>query len=378
LAPIRRLGTFDAGLFSQQQLGTALAVVGEADVSSSSSSGWGEPELPKVVRVFLAHVMQEVAAMVEVEQPAAIRDQLGGILADIAVLFSVPAAIQGSSSSTAGGGAAAAAGEGSGYSSPADVELGPAAAAAAGGTDGTAAVLLVNSSMVALKAQAKQLLSRIVDNFLTHAALLEGLKNSGVAAAGAGGSAAAMRGSDGGSEDIVMVDAAAAGGADSGRSSPSSSTAAVPRTSSSAALVPLPADLSASLTPCTIGLQLLQAAHVTGESASLRPLLVAMLPGVLRLQELSGPGVQQLVGEAKAGFVQYKYLPLSEREVAPVAACALSAGGSESWSTRAAAMVYLQIFWFRHCYLINSSTLQQLQVCAHSTAASSIPSCAQM
>jgi hypothetical protein len=64
------------------------------------------------------------------------------------------------------------------------------------------------------------------------------------------------------------------------------------------------ASLAASLGPCAIGLSLLHAAHVTGESASLRPLLVQLLPGVLQLQELSGPGLQQLVGEAKAGFVQ--------------------------------------------------------------------------
>jgi hypothetical protein len=45
-----------------------------------------------------------------------------------------------------------------------------------------------------------------------------------------------------------------------------------------------------------------------------------------------------------------------------VAACVLAAGGSESWSTRAAGMVYLQIFWFRHCYLLDQTALQHLQV----------------
>jgi hypothetical protein len=169
-------------------------------------------------------------------------------------------------------------------------------------------VLLLDSSIDGLKAQARQLLSKVVDNFLTHAALLEGLKNSGAAAA-------AMRGSDGGSsEDIVMVEASAVTTGDSGSSSPRGhGTAAVPRTSSASGLMSAAgfegmASLAASLGPCAIGLSLLHAAHVTGESASLRPLLVQLLPGVLQLQELSGPGLQQLVGEAKAGFVQVRHL----------------------------------------------------------------------
>jgi len=387
LPSVRRLGTFDGGILSpQQQQQQGVAAVGEGrGQHNSSSSSWPQPQLPKAVRVFLARVMQEVGIMMEVEQPAAVREHLGCILADVAVLFSAPAPLTNGSSSSAPaaviGGGLGVRGEGgsSGYSSPADVDLpsGGAAAAAAGGggeDDGTAAVLLVNSSMLALKAQARQLLQKAVDGFLTHAALLEGLKNSG-AVGGAGGSssnlpaaaaaAVTQRGSDnsGSDADLVMVDAPV---------NPDTNTSSSPQTAAALARPPpsglgsssssVPPELSASLHPCAIGLQLLHAAHVTGESASLRPLLVALLPGVLQLQELSGPGLQQLVGEAKAGFVQYKYLPLSERELSAVAHCVLSAGGSESWSTRAAAMVYLQIFWFRHCYSLDAVAMEQLQV----------------
>jgi hypothetical protein len=231
------------------------------------------------------------------------------------------------------------------------VDLG-SAAAAVGGDGSTAAVLVLNSSLPAIKAQARQLVVRAVDNFLTHAALLEGLKNSGAAAA-------AMRGSDGGSgsDDIVMVEAppppaAAAAAPGSGSSSPRGARG-------TPTLQTVPPELSSSLHPCAVGLQMLLAAQ---GHASLHPLLAAMLPGVLQLQELSGPGLQQLVGEAQGAFVQYKYLPLSEGEVTPVIKCVLEAGGSESWSTRAAGMVYLQVFWFRHCYLLQRSDLQQLQV----------------
>lgn len=78
-----------------------------------------------------------------------------------------------------------------------------------------------------------------------------------------------------------------------------------------------PAALAACLTPAGLGLQALVAAFDSGESGCLQPLLCAMLPGVLRLQELSGPGLAQLAGEAKSAFVLYKYLPLAGPQVRP-------------------------------------------------------------
>ncbi|KAF6261250.1 hypothetical protein COO60DRAFT_1503017 [Scenedesmus sp. NREL 46B-D3] len=86
-----------------------------------------------------------------------------------------------------------------------------------------------------------------------------------------------------------------------------------------------------------------------------------MLPGVLQLQELSGPGLQQLSGEAKAAFVLYKYVPFDGLHVGGVAGAVLGAGGSEAWSSRAAAMVFLQVFWFRHCYQLAATDMEQLQ-----------------
>jgi hypothetical protein len=120
--------------------------------------------------------------------------------------------------------------------------------------------------------------------------------------------------------------------------------------------------LTQSLTHCGAGLQMLIAAIESGETGSLRPLLAAMLPGVLQLQELSGPGLQQLAGEAKAAFVLYKYVPFSGLHVKGVAGAVLGAGGSEAWSSRAAAMVFLQVFWFRHCYQLGTEDMEKLQV----------------
>jgi hypothetical protein len=214
-----------------------------------------------------------------------------------------------------------------------------------------------------------------VGQLLAHAAQLQVLKNSGgggaggsssnLAAAAAGG--ALGRGSAHGSDaDLVMVDAAppAAGAAGSGGGAGRSSS--LSDAAQAGVRPPLsPADptaLAKAMNGCSTGLHMLRAAHSASESASLRPLLCAALPAVLQLQELAGPGLQQLAGEAKSAFVFYKYLPLSGREVGPVAASMLAAGGSDSWSTRAAAMVYLQIFWFRHCYLLEEATMQQLQV----------------
>jgi hypothetical protein len=324
--------------------------------------------LPKPCRVFLAALMNEVSSLVETEQPTAIRECLGSLLGDLAGLFAAPAALMLPESAAAAAAAGAtggidrsSGGGGSGCSSPVEIEV-PAAADAAGGGNGGGEVLLLNSSLPGLRAQAALLLQQTVQRFAVHAAQLEMLKNSG---AGGGGNISAsssssnlqqqqQRASDN-SDDAVMVDAAdaaAAGG-----------NAAQQRGSSSKLLVSSnPDSLTESLTHCGVGLQMLIAAIESGETGSLRPLLAAMLPGVLQLQELSGPGLQQLSGEAKAAFVLYKYVPFGALHVKGVAGAVLGAGGSEAWSSRAAAMVFLQVFWFRHCYQLGVDDMERLQV----------------
>eukprot|EP00879_Flechtneria_rotunda_P001404 GHRR01001556.1.p1 GENE.GHRR01001556.1~~GHRR01001556.1.p1 ORF type:complete len:449 (+),score=237.30 GHRR01001556.1:144-1349(+) len=230
-------------------------------------------------------------------------------------------------------------------------------------------VVVLNSSIAGLRVQAAALLQQTVSQFAAHAARLESLKNSGSGGAASSNSSnnlAAAGGSSGrhshkssnNSDDVVMVDAseAAAGTAVAGEvaANGSSSTVQWPNPAN-------PASLTQSLTPCSLGLQLIIACFEGGVSGSLRPLLAALLPGVLALQELSGPGLQQLAGEAKSAFVLYKYLPFAAGQVPSATRSILAAGSSEAWSSRAAGMVFLQCFWFRHCYLLDVQAMEQLQ-----------------
>ncbi|KAF8058035.1 proteasome activator subunit 4 [Scenedesmus sp. PABB004] len=402
LPPIRRRGTLgtaglDAALgvptpeagggdaAAAAAVATAAAAARRAACGGRSSGGGAEgwtalplappPALPRSVRVFLAALMQEVGALAEAEQPTAMREVLGSLLADLAALFAAPAplllppssaaAAPGSSTRGSGGGA------GSGCSTPLEIEMPPAAGGAGagpGGADSGGAlepdVVLLNSSAAGLRAAAAALLQAVVGRFAAHAAALERLKNSGGAGAGGNGSGNAngggngngtsgggappsARGSDS-SDDLVMVDAADA--------APGGAPAPVPAHAPAGA-----AGLAGSLTACGVGLQALIAAVDSGESGSLRPLLAALLPSVLALQELAGPGLAQLSGEAKSGFVLYKYLPFGADHARGVAGAVLAAGGSDAWSSRAAALVFLQVFWFRHCFLLGDDDMERLQ-----------------
>jgi hypothetical protein len=348
----------------------------EAVPAAVAAAGGGfraQRRLPKPCRVFLAALMQEISSLVEVEQPTAIRECIGSLLGDLAGLFAAPADLMLPASAAAVDAAPCAGvdrssggGGGSGCSSPVEIEV-PAAADAAGG-EGGGEVLLLNSSVSGLRAQAALLLQQAVQRFAVHAAQLELLKNSGAGGGGGGNISASnsssnlqqqQRTSDN-SDDAVMVDAADAAAAGNGQQQQQqrgSSSGNGSRLGSAS-----PDSLAQSLTHCGVGLQMLIAAIESGETGSLRPLLAAMLPGVLQLQELSGPGLQQLSGEAKAAFVLYKYARFGALHVKGVAGAVLGAGGSEAWSSRAAAMVFLQVFWFRHCYQLDTADMEQLQV----------------
>jgi hypothetical protein len=338
--------------------------------------------LPKAVRIFLAALMHEVRGYLESEQPSAMREVVGGALGDLSGLFAAPDPIllptavaaaapvanQPQQKASAPDAAGAAAADGSGCSSPVEVEVEvplPVGLAAGSGTGSHGdllllqpEVLLLNSSLPGLRAQAKQLLDQTVSTFLLHAARLATLKNSGSSSSTGSSSNLAARGSDN-SDDIVMVEAG--GAADAAVGSKQQQQQQLQSAGASLSRAD-PASLSRSLSPCLISLQALISAFESGEAASLKLLLTSMLPGVLQLQELSGPGLQQLASEAKSCFVMYKYLPLSADCVPGVAGSVLSAGGSDAWSTRAAAVVLLQCFWFRHCYLLDAADMGQLQV----------------
>lgn len=366
------------------------------------------PRLPKPVRAYLAAVLAQAEGLLRMEQPAAVRECLGALLSDIAALFSAPPPLllaQGAAvlaPCPAGGAGAHGGGRGSsGCSSPAELELpgSPRGAAGAGagvssavtggsgggggggGSPGSG-VLLLDSSMAGLRTQAGVLLRDVVSRFVVSAATLEALKGSGVLGSNNSSSnpslpALAERSSSPGaaeqpphaaagqqrrssgedSEDAVMVEAP-------GSSAPLPAALTLPSSSGgcSASQQQQQQQPEAAASACSIGLQLLLAVFDSGESGTLRPLLAALLPATLALQELSGPGLQQLASEAKSAFTQYKYLPLSERYVPGIATALLYAGASDAWSSRAAALVMLQVFWFRHCFLLEPGCMRRLQV----------------
>eukprot|EP00878_Enallax_costatus_P008919 GHUV01009325.1.p1 GENE.GHUV01009325.1~~GHUV01009325.1.p1 ORF type:complete len:859 (+),score=405.44 GHUV01009325.1:948-3524(+) len=395
LPPVRRMGVLGttgtnliaAAADSPDTSGqpSAAALEAAAAVSrhpagyvASSEGVSNKSRLPKSARVFLAAVMHELQGLLEVEQPTAMREAIGSLLADLAGVFSAPEPIMLPPEAAAA--TRASNGGSSGCSSPAEIEV-PAAGAAAQGLEGSNGdsslapeVLLLNSSISGLKSQAAKLLQQSVSRFATHAAFLETLKSSGssttpsgsssnLAAAGGSGAATPPYRSSDASDDVVMVEAPEASGS-GGPAGLGSVSAGLGSYRTGAGGSPSTANLPAlakSLTQCGIGLQMIIAMVDSGESATLRPLLSALLPGVLALQELSGPGVQQLASEAKAAFVLYKYLPFGPAYVDGVGRLILGSGGSDAWSTRAAALVFLQVFWFRHCYLLAQQDMEQLQ-----------------
>jgi hypothetical protein len=352
--------------------------------------GWGSKP-PKMVRTFLAGVMQELNALLASEQPSAVRESLGALLSEVLVLFAPSLRLdalapqlqlqrplhRGSSGSGSSPGSSvvvvdpASAIEAelqqglaamevdqvpSGMSTPVEIDLGPSGAAEEGKSEeGT--VLVVHCSMHSLQAQAQKLATQVVCSFLASSQQLQGLKGTGTRVpsddpeqTAAGGSSAE------GAPDAPMADTAegsSRGGAGSeggqrGRSPP----------------IELPAeDIPAAAARAGVGLQLVTAACLDGDAGMLRPLLLVMLRPVLLLQELAGPSLQQLSSEAKSAFVMSKYVPYLSHQLAAVVGSIVKAGASHYWSSRAAALVYLQLFWFRHCFLLTpkeTAALQQL------------------
>ncbi|KAL6755813.1 hypothetical protein V8C86DRAFT_3137313 [Haematococcus lacustris] len=172
-----------------------------------------------------------------------------------------------------------------------------------------------------------------------------------------------------------------------------------------------------------------------GDAVTLRPLLVALLPHLFRLQELAGPVLQKLAHDAQMALALAKYLPpcpgpmassviqaieaaagpgsdtpslskppstpsLNPLGAAPppltpapmeletpspappgaAAAAGLAAGVGASggvpgqlWSTRGAALAHCQYFWFRACFLLQPGQTQRLQTVVLARLADSKP-----
>lgn len=61
-------------------------------------------------------------------------------------------------------------------------------------------------------------------------------------------------------------------------------------------------------------------------------------------------------------FALVKALPLSRPQVGPAIDAVCAAAGSDPWSTRAAALLFLQTLWFKHGPLMSAAELSRLQV----------------
>ncbi|WIA33391.1 hypothetical protein OEZ86_006527 [Tetradesmus obliquus] len=99
-------------------------------------------------------------------------------------------------------------------------------------------------------------------------------------------------------------------------------------------------------------------------SAALWYILDHLLSTVLDQQQQQQQQQQRSSGSGNSsigGAVVVADAMEEEGHVKGVAGAVLGAGGSEAWSSRAAAMVFLQVFWFRHCYQLGSDDMERLQ-----------------
>jgi len=98
----------------------------------------------------------------------------------------------------------------------------------------------------------------------------------------------------------------------------------------------------------------------SGDAVQLTGTLLSSLPHLLKLQELSDPELQQLSMEAKKALALLKYLPVRLDFVAPAVGTIERTQGFEPWHARAAALVFLQYFWFRQVFLLGELEAQKV------------------
>lgn len=83
-------------------------------------------------------------------------------------------------------------------------------------------------------------------------------------------------------------------------------------------------------------------------TSAVEPWLVRMLPSLLRLQELVPSELQFVALVASKALRGAKYQPLNTKHAAEALAALRHALHAELWTERAAALAFLQYFWFRH------------------------------
>ena len=316
---------------------------------------------PKEARAFVAGVAAEVALLLDAgEQPGAVQEAAGRLLADLAALLA-PAAVAPAGGAGDGGaiGDARGAEPGSGASSPVELDAasrgsgggagnGSGGGASASNGDDEPLVVVLNPSASALAAQLAALLDRTARRFEAECDALSALKGPGEAARGGGGGGNGGNGggsSGGGAAvdddgDAVLVQAPAA-------------AAAAAQQPAAMATELSEARVRAAASAAGVGLHFLLAAAYGPDAAALRPLALRGLRPLLALQMLSAPGLQRLAVDAKRAAVAFKYLPVAPGAECELAVAAIAAAGaSPHWTTRAAAVVHLCCFWFRHCFVL--------------------------
>ncbi|KAG2431096.1 hypothetical protein HXX76_009627 [Chlamydomonas incerta] len=148
-----------------------------------------------------------------------------------------------------------------------------------------------------------------------------------------------------------------------------------------AAAEPSPAQMGGWLAALGVGAEVLLLAAQRHRAPGLRELVVGMLPGLMRLQDVAGPELQKFVREFRMAFYVARALGLNTHAAggdAPGGALVAHGGGSGAvgaalaaaetaaevevpWSCRAAALSYCQMLWFRHSPLMSAQQLARLQ-----------------
>ncbi|GAX74187.1 hypothetical protein CEUSTIGMA_g1636.t1 [Chlamydomonas eustigma] len=132
----------------------------------------------------------------------------------------------------------------------------------------------------------------------------------------------------------------------------------LPAVSSSAGAAEVPVEM---LSVLGLGLQLAVKGLRNVDPGSLRGQLLLLLPHLFKLQELAGPSLQKLAAESQQALVLLKYMPQGPNDILFVVKAITQAMGSTVWSSRAAALLFTQYFWFRQCFLLQKDHLSILQ-----------------
>ena len=85
----------------------------------------------------------------------------------------------------------------------------------------------------------------------------------------------------------------------------------------------------------------------SGDPLNVAGTLVGCLPSLFRIQEMPDPDLQPLAMEAKTAFALLKYLPVKRDLIPHVVDILCKTRASDPWHARAAALVFMQYFWFR-------------------------------